>query len=165
MAQQDVRYYLNGLLLEASKTYIKAIATDGHRLAINSLKHSQNVNPFQIIIPRKAVIELLRLLDSESEEEITLIIGTNFLRVFIKHYIFTTRLIDGRFPSYEKVIPQANDKKLMLDKDSFKQSLSRVAILANAKSKGVCLQLRNNLLRITSHNNEQDKAEEEIITE
>lgn len=162
MAQQDVRYYLNGLLLEANKNFIKAVTTDGHRLAISAFNHNQDFSPFQIIIPRKAITELLRLLDSQSEEQITLIIGSNFFRVITQQYTFTTRLIDGQFPAYEKVIPRNNDKEVIIDKDIFKQALNRAAILANAKLKGICLQLRPDLLRITAHNTEQDQAEEEI---
>ncbi len=162
MAQQDVRYYLNGLLLEANNNFIKAVATDGHRLAISALKHAQQLTPFQIIIPRKAITELMRLLDSQSEEPITLLIGSNFFRVMTQQYIFTTRLIDGPFPAYEKVIPKNNNKEMTIDKDIFKQALSRAAILANAKLKGICLQLRTDLLRITAYNSEQDQAEEEI---
>lgn len=162
MAQQDVRYYLNGLLLEANKSFIKAVTTDGHRLAISSLKHSQPIVPFQLIVPRKAITELLRLLDSQSEEQISVIVGSNFFRVITQQYTFTTRLIDGQFPAYEKVIPKTNDKEVTLDKDIFKQALNRAAILANAKLKGICLQLRKDLVKIIAHNTEQDQAEEEI---
>lgn len=162
MAQQDVRYYLNGLLLEANKSFIKAVATDGHRLAICSFNHEQEIAPFQIIIPRKAITELLRLLDSQSEEQITLMVGASYFRVVTEQYIFTTRLIDGQFPAYEKVIPKNNDKEILIEKDILKQSLNRAAILANSKLRGVCLQLRKGLLKVTAHNAEQEQAEEEV---
>lgn len=163
MAQQDVRYYLNGLLLEANNNFIRAVTTDGHRLAISTMPQSQEIAPFQIIIPRKAILELLRLLDAQSEEQISLIICNNYFRIVTDQYTFSTRLIEGQFPAFEKVIPKNNQKEVQVNRDEFKKALNRAAILANAKLRGICLHLSHDLLRITARNAEQELAEEEVV--
>lgn len=162
MAQQDVRYYLNGLLLEAYPTKLRAVTTDGHRLATNTLEIETAVeHKLQVIIPRKGVIELLRLL-TDNEDPITLMIGNNHVCVSATDFIFTSKLIEGRFPDYERVIPKNNDKQITIDRDLLKQALSRTAILCNEKFKGIHFELRRGLLRILSNNPEQEAAEEKI---
>jgi DNA polymerase-3 subunit beta len=162
MAQQDVRYYLNGLLLEAYPDKLRAVATDGHRLATNSINISTNVeNRLQIIIPRKGVLELLRLL-VDSSDPATITISNNHIRVATTDFIFTSKLVDGRFPDYERVIPKGSDKFVSVDRDVLKQALYRAAILCNEKFKGVRFELRHGLLRISANNPEQEAAEEEI---
>lgn len=162
MAQQDVRYYLNGLLLETYPTKLHAVATDGHRLACHILKIETAVQDrLQVIIPRKGVLELIRLL-SDNEDLITLMIGNNHVCVSSTDFIFTSKLIDGRFPDYERVIPKGGDKQITIDRDLLKQALSRTAILCNEKFKGIRFELRHGLLRILSNNPEQELAEEEI---
>lgn len=160
MAQQDVRYYLNGLLLEVSDNCLRAVATDGHRLAFSSIE-GKATGLTQVIIPRKAVLELARLL-ADSTDNLTVTIGANHLRVKAVDYTFTSKLIDGRFPAYEKIIPQNGDKSLIIDKDTFKQMLMRVATLANEKHRGVRMELRPDLVRIVANNPEQEEAEEEL---
>lgn len=163
MAQQDVRYYLNGLLLELSKDSIRAVATDGHRLALSDAAASTGVSeaPLQIIVPRKGVQELMRLLE-EDESEITLQVSANHVRIDSGNIQFTSKLIDGRFPDYQRVIPAQTDNILEADRDILRQSLTRASILSNEKYRGIRLSLQQGLLRALAHNPEQEEAEEEI---
>ncbi len=162
MAQQDVRYYLNGLLLETHPTKLRAVATDGHRLTSHVLGIETAIeHGLQIIIPRKGVIELLRLL-ADNENSVTLMIGNNHVCISTMDFTFTSKLIEGRFPDYERVIPKGGDKQITIDRDLLKQALSRTAILCNEKFKGIRFELRRGLLRILSSNPEQEAAEEEI---
>lgn len=162
MAQQDVRYYLNGLLLEVSENKIRGVATDGHRMAISesSLEKSVKIEK-QVIVPRKGVQEMLRLL-SDTDDQIELEFGTNHIRARAADFIFTSKLIDGRYPDYNKVIPGKQSKKLKLDRNLFRETLGRVAILSSEKYRGVRLSLSNKILRFTAHNPEQEEAQEEI---
>jgi len=162
MAQQDVRYYLNGLLLELDEGQIRAVATDGHRLALSQLEHKSDIKGSrQIILPRKGVQELLRLLSHENKE-ITVAIGKNHLRVNLANLQFTSKLIDGRFPEYQRVLPEESENRAKIDKVLFKQALTRASILSNEKYKGIRLILDNNTMVIQAHNPEHEEAEEEI---
>jgi len=162
MAQQDVRYYLNGLLIELDANQIKTVATDGHRLALSQLDHkSDSDGSRQIILPRKGVQELLRLLGSE-DNEITIAIGKNHLRVNLTNLQFTSKLIDGRFPEYQRVLPDECDNRAKIDKVLLKQALTRASILSNEKYKGIRLILDSNTLVIQAHNPEHEEAEDEI---
>lgn len=163
MAQQDVRYYLNGLLLDLDGTRLRCVATDGHRLALceADLGGTAVQARRQIILPRKGVHELQRLLEG-AEREVTLEIGRNHLRVQREDVCFTSKLIDGRFPDYEAVIPIGADQTLRIDRELLRAALQRAAILANEKYRGVKLELSPNLLRVAAHNPEQEEAEEEL---
>lgn len=162
MAQQDVRYYLNGVMLEIDKNQIKIVATDGHRLALGSIDGNFNVETkFQIIIPRKAVTELSRLL-TLTDENIQLSINKNHIRLQIKHITFTSKLIDGKFPDYNRVIPMDLNQKLSINTDLLKQTLQRISILCNEKYRGIRLTLDNNILNIKANNPHQEEAEEEM---
>ncbi len=162
MAQQDVRYYLNGLLLEIQSGKVRAVATDGHRLATHVVTIDTNAeHRLQIIIPRKGVVELLRLL-TDSDEPATVTVGNNHVRVSTNNFVFTSKLIEGRFPDYERVIPKNGDKHIILNAEVLKQGLNRAAILCNEKFKGVRFELRQGLLRLFANNPEQEAAEEEI---
>jgi DNA polymerase III subunit beta len=162
MAQQDVRYYLNGMLLEVYKNCLRAVATDGHRLAMNTTTLSlQEEHRLQIIIPRKGVMELMRLL-SDVEDVVNVTVGNNHIQIANDNYIFTSKLIEGRFPDYERVIPENSDKKIQIDRVELKGALSRAAILCNEKFRGVRFGFQSNLLRISANNPEQEAAEEEI---
>lgn len=162
MAQQDVRYYLNGMLLEINDGNVKTVATDGHRLALNAVPSSIINNAFlQVILPRKAVSELMRLID-ENEEEITVQISNNYARITGHNFTFTSKLVDGRFPDYEKVLPRGGDKIVIVNREHFKQALSRASILSNEKFRGIRLQLKAGLLKIFANNPEQEEAEEEM---
>lgn len=159
MAQQDVRYYLNGMLWELGKGSLRAVATDGHRLAFHVKEVNIGADSNQIIVPRKAIYELSRLLGEESGD-VTISLTKNQLKVHMQDYTFTSKLIDGTFPDYGRVIPQSGDKILEIDRDLFKAALSRVAVLSNDKHKSVCLELKKGLLRISTNNLEQENAED-----
>lgn len=162
MAQQDVRYYLNGMLIEVSAKTFRTVATDGHRLAANTIDAPfEQAHRTQVIVPRKGILELLRLLD-DSEKEVKVIIGTSHIRVTHNDYTFTSKLVDGRFPDYERVIPKNGDKKVIIDRDELKQAIQRAAILCNEKFHGIRFEFRKNLLRLSAHNPEQEAAEEEL---
>ena len=160
MAQQDVRYYLNGMLWEVDRNRFVTVATDGHRLAFNRASTNVTGNA-QVIVPRKAILELSRLL-ADVTDDVSVVLSANQLRVKAADYIFTSKLIDGRFPDYEKVIPQQGDKHLLIDRDTLRQALNRVGILANEKHRSVRLELSSNLVKIIANNPEQEEAEEEI---
>tara|TARA_Y100000590_G_scaffold465704_1_gene638785 strand:- start:174 stop:1271 length:1098 start_codon:yes stop_codon:yes gene_type:complete len=161
MAQQDVRYYLNGLLIESEGTKLRAVATDGHRLAISDtdLAESRNEKK-QVILPRKGVIELQRLLNGRGSIEVLL--GSNHIRVKFEDVCFTSKLIDGNFPEYQRVIPANPENKLKVNTERLKGALSRAAILSNEKYRGIRLIVQKNDLVIQAHNPEQEQAEEKI---
>lgn len=163
MAQQDVRYYLNGLLLEFTPSTINAVATDGHRLAFcQAESHAgQALDARQIILPRKGVLELLRLLE-EDEQDLQVEVGPNHIRLSWPGIILTSKLIDARFPDYQRVFPQNPDKKAIIDKGLFKQALARIAILSNEKFRGTRLELQPGRLRLFAQNAEHEQAEEEL---
>jgi DNA polymerase-3 subunit beta len=161
MAQQDVRYYLNGMLLEIEGQTLRAVATDGHRLAlceaslVAKAKSSQ-----QVIVPRKGVLELQRVLTDEGSADIA--IGTNHVRAQIGDVRFTSKLIDGRFPEYSRVIPAAGPTAIRADRDILRQALQRTAILSNEKYRGIRVTVKKNMITVQAHNPEQEEAEEEI---
>ena len=161
MAQQDVRYYLNGLLLELDDGKLRAVATDGHRLALCEIELDEAPSgSHQVIVPRKGVMELQRLLDGDAEVVIS--IGSNHLRVEVGHIRFTSKLIDGRFPEYSRVIPQSIGSSLTADRDLLRQALHRTSILSNEKYRGIRLELKSEGLTIQANNPEQEEAEEEV---
>jgi DNA polymerase-3 subunit beta len=162
MAMQDVRFYLNGMLLEISHEGITAVATDGHRLALARVKSNIPVSDtVQAILPRKGVLELARLLEGDNRE-ITVSIGDNFMRAEMPGISFTTKLIDGKYPGYDAVIPKNGDMILTSDKESIKQCLVRTSILSNEKYRGIRLEIADNLLKATANNPEQEEAVDEI---
>lgn len=162
MAQQDVRYYLNGLLLHLSGKLITSVSTDGHRLAWCQLPCSAEFEDTQVILPRKGVHELMRLLAAIEDETIEVIIGKNHIQVYTSCFNFVSKLIVGRFPNYRQVLPRAQDKCVIVDRDILKQSLSRVAILSNEKSRGIRLHIQACQLKVMAINQEQEQAEEEL---
>lgn len=165
MANQDVRYYLNGLLFDFAGDHLKAIATDGHRLAICDLDAPISVTgDRQLIVPRKGVMELSRMLSGESDNVI-LAIGRNHVRLVKGDTTFTSKLIDGRFPDYKAVIPAGADKQMLVDKATFIQALQRAAILSNEKYKGVRLEADGSNIKIIAHNPQHEEAVEEIEAE
>lgn len=165
MANQDVRYYLNGLLLDFREGKLRTVATDGHRLAV--CDHAQDVTVSQdrqLIIPRKGVLELARML-AEDDGTVSLAIGRNHVRLVKDGTVFTSKLIDGRFPDYEAVIPAGADKQILVDRDSFTRALQRAAILSNEKYRGVRLEANGKSLKIIAHNPQHEEAVEEIEAE
>ena len=162
MAQQDVRYYLNGLMLEISSGNLKAVATDGHRLAFDETDVETSSNEDrQIIIPRKGVTELIRLLQS-SQNEANIRVSKNHIQVTSGKLSFTSKLIDGKFPDYQRVIPELSETIVVADREELKNSLARVSILSNEKYRGVKMIFSNDSLRVLAHNPEKEEAEEEV---
>jgi DNA polymerase III subunit beta len=162
MAQQDVRYYLNGLLFDLRENSLRCVATDGHRLALCEAPLDSGVSTKrQIIVPRKGVTELQRLLEG-GEREVELEMGRSHLRVKRDDVTFTSKLIDGRFPDYEAVIPIGADKEVRIDREVLRASLQRAAILSNEKYRGVRIEVSPGQLKISAHNPEQEEAQEEV---
>jgi DNA polymerase-3 subunit beta len=165
MAQQDVRYYLNGMLWELKGGQLRVVATDGHRLAMCTLPSKLDVSgDTQVILPRKGVIELSRLLLEESED-IAVVIGSNHIRATTEEFTFTSKLVDGKFPDYQRVLPRSPDKILMGNRLELRQAFTRTAILSNEKYRGVRLQLTPGNLQIVANNPEQEEAEEVVSVE
>lgn len=165
MANQDVRYYLNGMLLEIKGGQLRAVATDGHRLAISETECPEVASEErQVIIPRKGVLELARLL-TDDVEECLVEIDSNHIKVSVGDVVMTSKLVDGRFPDYERVIPRGGDKIVKADRAILRQALSRTSILSNEKYRGIRLQFEKNLIKATVNNPEQEEAEEEILVE
>jgi DNA polymerase III subunit beta len=162
MAQQDVRYYLNGMLLETSSKVLRSVATDGHRLALCEVELSEGAKSGQqVIVPRKGVLELQRILSGETEA-LELGIGSNHIRVQIGDIRFTSKLIDGRFPEYGRVIPSNPGFTVTAGREELRQALQRAAILSNEKYRGIRFAVKPNTLLIQSHNPEQEEAEEQL---
>ena len=162
MAQQDVRYYLNGILMEISPDHLKLVDTDGHRLALSESKASISVDDAkQIIVPRKAVLELSRLLEA-SESVAKVILSQNHIRVESGTLVFTSKLIDGKFPDYNRVIPVDGNKTLVVNREMLRRAMNRIAILSNEKYRGIRLTLAPGNLSIQANNPDQEEAEEEL---
>ncbi|MBC8519416.1 MAG: DNA polymerase III subunit beta [Gammaproteobacteria bacterium] len=162
MAMQDVRYYLNGLLLELEGKELRLVATDGHRLAFCRRTLNQDYGEKkQVIIPRKAVHELMRLLD-DSDQPVKLILGSNHLQAVLGELTLTTKLIDGRFPDYQRVIPREGKRTLVTNNENFRKAVSRVSILSNEKYRGIRMAMSESVVTIHANNPEQEEAEEEL---
>jgi DNA polymerase-3 subunit beta len=165
MANQDVRYYLNGLLLNVSNSKLKLVASDGHRLSIYEDNLDQPTGfESRIILPRKGVLELSRLLD-DPEAELKVEFSSNNIRVFIKNLIFSAKLVDSKYPDFGKVFQQEFFNQIHIQKQILKEALTRVAILANEKFKGVTFDISSDSLKMSTHNPEHDEAEEELVIE
>jgi|TARA_B100001964_G_scaffold166242_1_gene182575 DNA polymerase-3 subunit beta len=165
MAHQDVRYFLNGLLLEIGDGHVRAVTTDGHRLALCELEYEgQPDKVHQVIVPRKGVQELQRLL-GDASGNVGIALGSNHLCVEIGEFTFTTKLVDGRFPEYERVIPRDGDKVVLGDTQELRQALNRTAILSNEKFRGIRLSLMAGNLQLSANNPEQEEAEESVSVE
>ena len=160
MAQQDVRYYLNGLLLETQERTLRAVATDGHRLALCEMTLREAARGGQVIVPRKAILELQRILGMDGDIELA--IGTNHVRAQIGDIRFTSKLIDGRFPEYGRVIPDSPRNVAQADRELLRQALQRTAILSNEKYRGIRVGIKSNVLTLQTHNPEHEEAEDQI---
>lgn len=165
MAQQDVRYYLNGMLLEVRDGTLRTVSTDGHRLAtaLSDVEVSADTQ-HQIIVPRKGILELARLLQG-GDSLVSLVIGANHIRANVGDFTFTSKLVDGKFPDYQRVIPRNGDKILLGDRLELRQVFSRIAILSNEKYRGVRLSLTNGMLQVMANNPEQEEAEETVAVD
>lgn len=165
MAQQDVRYFLNGMLIELGNKRIRAVSTDGHRLGMSEFEHDglEGLSK-QVIIPRKGVIEIQRLLQ-ELEGEADLSISSNHICISSSAFTLTTKLVDGKFPDYDRVIPKDGDKIILADKQELRQALSRTAILSNVKFRGIRVSISSGQLKLSANNPEQEEAEETVSVE
>jgi len=166
MAQQDVRYYLNGMLFEMGSSWFRVVATDGHRLAMHTTGVETGVEETrQVIVPRKGVLELSRLLAEPGEQDLTLIFGASHIRAKLQDFTFTSKLVDGKFPDYQRVLPKGGNKQVIGDKNSLKLAFSRASILSNEKYKGVHLVLSPDELKVIANNPEQEEAEDLVAVD
>jgi len=165
MAQQDVRYYLNGMYWELRDGRLRAVATDGHRLAVCTLPDPlEGQEDTDVIIPRKGVLEMARLMQND-DDEVVVILGSNHVRATTRDFTFTSKLVDGKFPDYERVLPRAANKIVIGSRGDLRQAFTRAAILSNEKYRGVRLQLSEGTLVIVANNPEQEQAEEEVLVD
>lgn len=164
MAQQDVRFYLNGMLLEIGADRLSCVATDGHRLAYaQCATDAEPETPVRAIIPRKSVNELQRLLASvDPQDSVELYVTAQHLQIQVRGVRLSTKLIDGRFPDYNRVIPIDGNKEILIDCQTLKQSLTRASVLSNEKYRGVRIALQPGVLTISSNNPDQEEAVDEL---
>lgn len=161
MAQQDIRYYLNGLLFEVTANRLNVVGTDGHRLSFTSTELSQNYEKQELILPRKTVIELIKLLD-DSDEEVVIEITTGQVNFTFNDIQLISKVIDGKFPDYTRVIPVGHQNSFTVDRMAILLAMQRASILSNEKYRGIRMVLAKNSLRLISTNSEQEEAEEEL---
>lgn len=161
MAVQDIRYYLNGLLMQVEGDSLRLVATDGHRLAYSAAVIDANLPKAEVILPRKTVLELFKLLNRPGEP-VTVELLNNQVRFRCNDTVVVSKVVDGKFPDFNRVIPQDNDKIFQLSRADLLGALERAAILANEKFRGARLQLRPGLLSVLCSNNEQEEAREEL---
>jgi DNA polymerase III subunit beta len=161
MAQQDIRYYLNGMLLVVDKGSLQTVATDGHRLSYASLAVPGDYTRQEVILPRKTVLEVGKLLE-ESDDELTIDLLANQVRFRFSNIELVSKVVDGKFPDYNRVIPTGHSKQIDLSRTELLQAMQRAAILSNEKFRGVRLVLGTDQLKIICTNSEQEEAEEEI---
>lgn len=165
MAQQDVRYYLNGMLWEVRSDHLRVVATDGHRMAMCTRPMTVDTDDtVQAILPRKGVLELSRLLD-DTESGVDVSLSANHIRLSTGEYTFTSKLVDGKFPDYERVLPRGGNNVVYGNRDELKQAFGRTAILSNEKYRGVRLLLGEGTLTLVANNPEQEEAEEAVSVE
>lgn len=165
MANQDVRYYLNGLLLELSGNTLRAVASDGHRMALCTVDGGAEVpERLRSIVPRKSVADMQRLLE-DSDEEVRLVLGRTYLRVTQGNYTLTSKLVDGQFPEVDRLIPRNAENSIISDRETLRGALSRVAILSSEQSSEVRFQVEGEQMVINASNTEQDEAEEVVAVD
>ena len=162
LSQQDIRAFLNGLLLEIEKNVITTVGMDGHRMAIYRIPTKVNCDNQRVIIPRRGVHELLRLLNNSEDDMVRVSVGKNHIKILAQDYVFISKLIESRFPAYNKAIPKCHDKRMVISTDALKRAIMRITILANEKSRAIKLSIDDNLLTIIANNPEQEEAYEEI---
>jgi DNA polymerase III subunit beta len=164
MAVQDIRYYLNGVLFSVDKDTLRVVATDGHRLSYASQQLDGDHGNVEAILPRKTVLELIKLL-SDNDDPVSLAIGTNQARFSFSGIEIVSKIVEGKFPDYAKVVPTTHKNRVSLDRAQLAQSLNRAAILSNEKIRGVRLVFTKGALSIICTNNEQEEAEEGLAVE
>jgi DNA polymerase-3 subunit beta len=161
MASQDIRYYLNGMLLVLEGRTLRVVATDGHRLSYAETELEHDAEKREVILPRKTVVELSKLL-ADSDDAVELRIGTNQVTITLPGTELVSKVVDGKFPDYQRVIPASQPRQLKANRQNVVQALQRAAILSNEKFRGVRLVMSENTLGIVCNNNEQEEAADEI---
>jgi DNA polymerase-3 subunit beta len=162
MAQQDIRYYLNGLLMMVDAGELRVVATDGHRLAVATRElAARDLGKQEVIIPRKTILELAKLLQ-DTEEPVSIELSGSQARFRFDGILLASKLVDGKFPDYQRVIPTAHPKHLTIGRQTLGAALQRAAILTNDKFRGVRWVLGDGSLKITCTNTEQEEAQEEL---
>lgn len=161
MAQQDIRYYLNGLLVEVNGSKLSVVGTDGHRLSFTCTELSQSYEKQEFILPRKTVIELIKLLD-DSEHDVNIEISQAQVNFIFGEIRLISKVIDGKFPDYNRVIPTGHQNSFIVDRVAILTAMQRASILSNEKYRGIRMVLSKNSLRMISTNSEQEEAEEEL---
>jgi DNA polymerase-3 subunit beta len=161
MAQQDIRYYLNGLLMVVDEGQLKLVATDGHRLAYAAMPLGGSLPKKEVIVPRKTVLELSKLL-ADTDAEVSIELSSIQAAFSFGTVELVSKLIDGKFPDYTRVIPTTHKNKLQIGREPLRQALLRAAILSNEKFRGVRWVLTDGSLKIVSSNAEQEEAQEEL---
>ncbi|MNQ77524.1 DNA polymerase III subunit beta [compost metagenome] len=153
------------MLLEVNAGILRAVATDGHRLAMCAMAAGiEGVERYQVIVPRKGILELARLL-TEQDGEVRIVLGQHHIRATTGEFTFTSKLVDGKFPDYERVLPRGGDKLVVGDRQALREAFSRTAILSNEKYRGIRLTLASGQLKIQANNPEQEEAEEEVAVD
>ncbi len=163
MANNDVRYFLNGMLWEVNGDNFRTVSTDGHRMASSeAIIENTYLEGVQMIVPRKAILEMQRTLSAPEDAEVEIQIGKNYFRVILADIQYTSKLIEGRFPDYTRVIPPNNTKVLIANRTQLKQALIRTAILSNETYRGVRLELKQNELLLSANNPEHEEAQDQL---
>lgn len=165
MSQQDVRVFLNGMLLSFDAQGVTSVATDGHRLAVCQSSETSVEIAHRIIVPRKAILELTRLLSSVDDEQVSISAGESHFCVKTTTFAFFTRLIESRYPPYQKAIPKQLNTFALIDRDVFKKALNRITILANEKTKAILLSTQTGSIQLTANNQQQEEASEQVPAE
>jgi len=161
MAQQDIRYYLNGLLIEVKEKNINVVGTDGHRLSFTSLELRAPTKPSQVIVPRKTIVELVKLLN-DTDDPLEISFSNNQVNFKFNDIDLITKIIDGKFPDYSRVIPEGHNNTFNIDRTLLLDSMLRASILSNDKYRGIRMVIEENNLKLVSNNSEQEQAEEEL---
>ena len=161
MAQQDIRYYLNGLLFEIAANKLNIVGTDGHRLSFTSTELKQNYEKQDVILPRKTVVELIKLLD-DSDDEVQIELASNQVNFSFANLKLISKVIDGKFPDYNRVIPVGHQNTFSVERLNVLLAMLRASILSNEKYRGIRMVLSNNNLKLISTNSDQEEAEEEL---
>ena len=161
MAQQDIRYYLNGLLFEIAANKLNIVGTDGHRLSFTSTELKQNYEKQDVILPRKTVVELIKLLD-DSDDEVQIELASNQVNFSFANLKLISKVIDGKFPDYNRVIPIGHQNTFSVERLNVLLAMQRASILSNEKYRGIRMVLSNNNLKLISTNSDQEEAEEEM---
>ena len=161
MAQQDIRYYLNGLLIEIKEKNINIVGTDGHRLSFTSSSINTSNTPTQVIVPRKTIIELVKLLN-DTEDPIEISFSKSQVCFKFSDINLITKIIDGKFPDYSRVIPEGHQNSFNINRSLLLESMLRASILSNDKYRGIRMVVEGNNLKLVSNNSEHEEAEEEL---